>query len=461
MKDLFVIGGVVIDPASGLEGPRDILISGARIAALAPRGALTPGPRADVIAGEGCWVVPGLIDAHSHLRDPGFPHKETIESGLRAAAAGGFVAVAAMANTEPVNDNPEITAYMLARAAEVRAAALIPVGAVTKGLKGLEAADYEALAAAGVRMLSDDGMPVDNPGLLRKALEAAHRLGLAISLHEEDRGLACGGAINAGVVARTLGVPGVPPAAESERVRRDLDLAIKTRAPVHIAHLSAIESIELVRAARRRGAQVTCEATPHHFTLDADAVLEFGSDAKMNPPLREHADVDALRAAIADGTIDIIATDHAPHDPDSKAAAELAGCFGRGHRAWPLRADEARAFTSAANGVIGLQTAVGLAMELVHAGLVGKSRLVELMSVNPARLLRLEGGRLSEGGPADITIIDPNLEWEVDSSEFLSRSRNSPFTNRRLKGRAVCTIVKGNVVSRLVNSEQKIRDGRH
>ncbi len=440
------MGGLVIDPASGFEGPGDVLVSGARIAAIAPPGALKPAPGADVIAADGCWVVPGLIDVHTHLRDPGFPHKETIESGLRAAAAGGFVAVAAMANTDPVNDRPEITAYMLARAAEVKAAALIAVGAVTRGLKGLEAADYEALAAAGVRMLSDDGMPVDNPGLLTNALDAARRLGLAISLHEEDRDLACGGAINAGGVAQMLGVPAVPPAAESERVRRDLDLALKAAAPVHIAHLSALESIELVHSARQRGANVTCEATPHHFTLDAGAVLEFGADAKMSPPLRERPDVDALRAAIADGTIDMIATDHAPHDPASKAAAELAGCFGRGHREWPLHAEQAHAFTAAANGIIGLQTAVGLTMDLVHAALIGPSRLVELMSLNPARLLKLEGGRLFVGGPADITVINPNLDWAVDAGEFLSRSHNSPFTGRRLKGRAVATIVKGDMV---------------
>jgi dihydroorotase len=446
VKDLYVIGGVAIDPDSGLEAARDLLVSGATIAAIAPPGALKPAPGAQVIAANGRWVVPGLIDVHTHLRDPGFPHKETIESGLRAAAAGGFVAVAAMANTDPVNDNPEVTAYVLTRAAEVKAAALIPVGAVTKGLKGLEAADYEALAKAGVKIFSDDGMPVDDPALLAGALDAARRLGLAISLHEEDRDLACGGAINAGTVAQKLGVPGVPAAAESERVRRDIELAMKAGAPVHVAHLSARESIELVRQARQRGAMVTCEATPHHFSLDVDAVMEFGADAKMNPPLRERADVDALRAAIADGTIDMIATDHAPHDPASKAAAELAVCFARGHQQGPLDTRQARAFTSAANGVIGLQTAVGLTMDLVHSGLISASRLVELMSLRPARLLNLGGGRLREGGPADITVIDPNLEWEVQGSGFLSRSRNSPFIGRRLKGRAVLTIVKGEVV---------------
>ncbi|HXR36324.1 MAG TPA: dihydroorotase [Candidatus Binataceae bacterium] len=446
MKDLFLTGGTVIDPSSGLEAARDVLVSAAKVAAIAPPGAIHPPPDAEVLDATGCWVVPGLIDVHTHLRDPGFPHKETIESGLRAAAAGGFVAVAAMANTDPVNDNPEVTAYMLARAAEVRGAALIPVGAVSKGLKGLEAADYNALARAGVRMLSDDGMPVDDPNLLLLAMHQAGVLGLALSLHEEDRDLVCGGAINAGPTADTLGVRGIPPLAESERVRRDLTLATGAGKKVHIAHISTRESLEMVIAARERGAIVTCEATPHHFSLDDRAVLDFGPDAKMNPPLRERADVDALRAALADGTIDMIATDHAPHDPGSKAAAELAGCFGARHRQWPLSAEHARAFTGAANGVIGLQTALGLALELVHSALIGPRRLVELMALNPARLLRLPGGRLVEGGPADITVIDPNLQWEVRPVDLLSRSRNTPFTGRRLKGRAVWTIVGGEVV---------------
>jgi dihydroorotase len=351
-----------------------------------------------------------------------------------------------MANTEPVNDNPEITAYMLERAAQVRGAALIPVGAVTKGLKGLEAADYDALARAGVRMISDDGMPVDDPNILLHAMHRAGILGLAISLHEEDRDLVCGGAINAGATADTLGVAGIPETAESERVRRDLTLAVGAGKKVHIAHLSTAESVELVRAARERGGTVTCEVTPHHFSLNVESVLEFGTDAKMNPPLRDPVDVDALRAALADGTIDIIATDHAPHDPGSKAADELTGCFGTGHRPWPLEERQARAFTGAANGVIGLQTALGLAMDLVHGGVINPMRLVELMALNPARLLRLEGGRLSKGGPADITIIDPQLQWEVDPVRFLSRSRNTPFTRRRLKGKAVFTIVGGDIV---------------
>jgi dihydroorotase len=446
VKSLLITGGHVIDPASKLDAARDILVSGGKVTAIAPPGAVAPPADALVIAADNCWVVPGLIDAHTHLRDPGFPQKETIASGLRAAAAGGFVAVAAMANTDPVNDTPEVTAYMLARAAEVGGAALIPVGAVSKGLRGLEAADYAAMARAGVRMLSDDGMPVDDPDLLLHAMHEAGRLRLALSLHEEDRDLACGGAINAGPIADRLGLPGVAPIAESERVRRDLTLAVNSGNAVHIAHLSTAESIEMVKSARSLGGVITCEATPHHFSLDDAAVLQFGTDAKMNPPLRDQADVDALRAAIADGTIDIIATDHAPHDPVSKAAAELAGCFGTGHREWPLTADLARAFTDAANGVIGLQTALGLAMELVHGSLISPVRLIELMSLGPARLLRLEGGRLFEGGPADITVIDPQLRWQIKPGEILSLSHNSPFIGRELRGRAIFTIVKGEVV---------------
>lgn len=446
MSSLFLRGGLVIDPASGLDGPHDVVVNGSRIEAIEPPGVIPPPPGARVISAEDCWIVPGLIDVHSHLRDPGFPHKETIHSGLLAAAAGGFVAVAAMANTDPVNDKPEITRYMLTRAAEVRAAALIPVGAVSKGLAGREAADYRALAEAGVRMFSDDGMPVDSPVLLLAALDQVDRLGMVISLHEEDRDLGQGGAINAGWPADRLGVKGVPPSAESERVRRDLALAIGCGHPLHIAHISTRRSVELLRIARERGASVTCEVTPHHFSLEESAVLEFGCDAKMNPPLRTQDDVDALRAAIADGTIDIIATDHAPHDPASKASGKLMGCFGSGHRDWPLSADEAAALSAAANGVIGLETALGLALEMVQSSLISRSRLVEMMSLNPARLLRLDGGRLAQDGRADITVIDPNLQWQVRPEEFASLSRNTPFTGRRLKGKAVLTIVAGEIV---------------
>lgn len=446
MSNLLLRGGIVIDPASKLQAPREVLIAGGTIDAIAPAGSFELPPALEVIRVDGCWIVPGLIDVHVHLRDPGFPLKETIESGLRAAAAGGFAGVAAMANTRPVNDEPAITRYMLERAAQVGGSSLYPVGAVSRGLRGRENCDYRALAEAGARLFSDDGMPVDDQALLLRALNDVSALGLTVSLHEEECELSRGGAINEGAVARSLGVGGIPPAAESERVRRDLAIALGAGCPVHIAHVSSAATLELIRAARARGAMVTCEVTPHHFSLSEQAVLQWGPDAKMNPPLREAADVAALRAAIADGTIDMIATDHAPHDRASKGGAALAGCF-PGAADPRLGPEQAAAFTAAANGVIGLETALGLALELVAGGLISPLRLVEMMALNPARLLRLDdAGALYEGGPADLTVIDPGLRWQVRAGEFHSLSRNTPFEGRRLTGRARLTIVGGKIV---------------
>jgi dihydroorotase len=440
-------GGFVIDPESRLADNRDVLIIESRIEAIERPGVLPTVAGVEEVAAAGCWVVPGLIDVHVHLRDPGFPLKETIASGLRAAAAGGFTGVAAMANTNPVNDRPEITSYMLQRAAEVKGAVLYPVGAVSMALAGRLPSDYAAQARAGVHMFSDDGMPLDDQALLLRALNEIGSLGLPVSLHEEERELSAAGAINAGAIAERLGVGGIPEAAESERVRRDLAIALGAGRPVHIAHVSSPATLELIAAARARGAAVTCEVTPHHFMLDDGAVLEYGADAKMNPPLRAAAAVTALRAAIASGAIDMIATDHAPHDPESKCAHALAGCFTRGRQAGRLSAEQVRAFTAAANGVVGLETALSLALELVRDGVIGPSRLIEMMALNPARLLGLEDvGRLFEGGPADVTVIDPELAWEVDPARFLSLSRNTPFSGRKLKGRAVLTIVDGTVV---------------
>jgi dihydroorotase len=435
----------VIDPLYEVDAARDLLVTDGEVEALEPAGTLTPPDGAEVIDVTGLWVIPGLIDPHVHLRDPGFPQKETILTGLRAAAAGGFVAVAAMANTSPVNDTPEITRYMLERAREARAARLIAVSAVTKGLGGRELADFGAMTEAGARLFSDDGIPIDDQVVLSNALERVSRLGFAISLHEEDLALTGHGAINAGETSKRLGVAGIPATAESSRVRRDLAMAVGSGAAVHVAHVSAAESIELVRAAKQRAANVTCEATPHHFTLDDSAVLKSGPDAKMAPPLRSREDVEAVLHALADGTIDMIATDHAPHDSVSKKMESLARFFGTDTK--PLPHDRAEEFAHAANGVVGLETAVGLALGLVHRGLIGPSRLVELMALNPARLLRLEtNGTLAVGARADVTVIDANLEWTVDPAKFLSKSRNTPFGGMKLKGRAVMTVVAGNII---------------
>lgn len=450
MTSLLIRGGRVIDPAQSLDGDCDVLVIDGTIEEVAPPGRFGKLADAQVIDAAGKWVLPGLIDPHVHLRDPGFPEKETIESGLRAAAAGGFTTVAAMANTLPVNDSPEITRYMLEAARRVDAARLVPVSAVTRGLEGRELVDYEAMAAAGARLFSDDGLPVDDEGLLLSAYDRINRLGLAISLHEEDRELSRGGAINQGEIARELGVHGIPDDAEARRVGRDLALAIGNGAAVHIAHVSSAESLQLIRAARSRGANVTCEVTPHHFSLDDTSVLRSGTDAKMSPPLRGREDVEALEAALADSTVDMIATDHAPHDPDSKQPRILAGCFPfHVNHGRPLNPEQADAMTRAPNGVIGLETALGLTLRLVHRSIITRVRMVELMALNPARLLRLKAGTLSTGSAADLTIVDPELPWTVEPAEMLSKSRNTPFAGIKLKGRATMTIVGGEIVYRL------------
>lgn len=443
---MLIRGGRVIDPASGVDGPFDVLVRDGQVAEIERAGTLAPPAGASVVAAEGLWVVPGLVDPHVHLRDPGFPEKETIASGLRAAAAGGFATVAAMANTNPVDDSPEVARYMLERAREARAARLVPVSAVTRGLAGRENVDYAAMAAAGARLYSDDGIPVDDEAVLARAMHQISALGFAISLHEEDRALSCEGAANAGEVSKGLGVRGYPDRAESERVRRDLALALGSGAPVHIAHVSTRASLDFIRAARRRGARVTCEVTPHHFALADRALLRWGPNAKMNPPLRSREDVAALDEAIADGTIDMIATDHAPHDPRSKHLDTLAGYFDPSREAGALPPDAAEEFAHAANGVVGLETALGLAMDLVHRSLIGAPRLVEMMSLNPAALLRLDAGTLAAGANADITVLDPNREWSVEPGRFRSKSRNTPFSGMRLKGKAILTMVAGEIV---------------
>jgi dihydroorotase len=447
MTRLLLRGGRVIDPAGNWDGAADLLLIDGRIAGRERPGGFDAFADAEPIDCTGWWVVPGLIDPHVHLRDPGFPEKETILSGLAAAAAGGFTGVAAMANTAPVNDTPEITRYMLAQADRARAARLFPVSAVTRNLAGRELVDAAAMVDAGAQLFSDDGTPIDDEAVLQRALRALAPLDRVISLHEEDRRLTAQGAMNAGAVADQLGLAGIPSSAESARVRRDLALARHGQTAVHIAHVSTAEVLDLVHAARRDGVMVTCEATPHHFTLDDRAILEFGANAKMSPPLRAARDRDAIRAGLVDGAIDMIATDHAPHDPASKRADRLAALFHPGRSAARLSPTDAATLASAANGIVGLETALGLSLGLVHQGLLSPARLVELMAVNPARLLRLpQAGSLASGAPADVTVIDPDYEWTVDPSAFRSRSRNMPYTGMKLKGRATLTSVAGEIV---------------
>ena len=439
-------GGRVIDPGTERGGVFDLRVIDGRIDAVERPGVLPKAVGVAELDVSGCWVMPGLIDVHVHLRDPGFPQKETIVSGLRAAAAGGFTTVAAMANTSPVNDSPEVTRYMLAQAKTVHAATLIPVSAVSIGLRGVEPVDYRSMVEAGARLFSDDGIPIDDQSLMARALDEITSLGFVMSLHEEDRALSGEGAVNAGEVSKRLGLAGVPVKAENKRVRRDLALAIGSGKPLHLAHMSTAESVSLIRAARRSGANVSCEVTPHHFTLDESAVLQSGPNAKMNPPLRGKRDVAALHEAMTDGTIDMIATDHAPHDFVSKEMNSLMRCFGGAGGDRRLSEDEVRAMTRAANGVVGLETSLGLALELVHRGVIGPARMVEMMALDPARLLRLESGTLGLGQVADITVVDPDLRWTVEPERFLSLSRNTPFAGREIRGKAMLTIVAGEIV---------------
>jgi dihydroorotase len=426
--DLFIRGGRVIDPGR-FDGPADIAVAGGRIAAVIPQApggkgaSISPHPAARLLDASGKLVVPGLIDLHVHLREPGYAHKETIASGCAAAAAGGFTAVCCMANTLPVNDCPEVTAFILKQAAEAGFCRVYPAAAVTRGLAGRELCDYRALKAAGAAALSDDGRPLRDSRLMRRALEEAAALGLPVVAHCEDPYLASGGVMNEGPTARRLGVAGIPNACESIFVMREIALSELTGSPVHIAHVSTAEAVREIRAAKARGVAVTAETAPHYFTLTDEAVASRGADAKMNPPLRSAADRLAVREGLADGTIDCIATDHAPHAPPEKAAG----------------------LADAPNGIIGLETALPLSLALAAEGVLPLPDLIAALTRRPAKILGVDCG-LVPGLPADITIIEPDAAYTITPEIFRSRSRNSPFIGMPVKGRAFATLVGGRVV---------------
>jgi dihydroorotase len=420
---LLIRNGRVVDPANSVDTVQDVLISGGRIERL---GAGLPTAAATaVLDASGKIVCPGFIDVHVHLREPGFEYKETVASGTRAAAAGGYTAVCCMANTHPVNDNRSITDYIRAKAAIEGVVRVYPIGAVTRGLGGEELAELAELAEAGCVAFSDDGKCVMNAALYRRAMEYTLPFGTPVISHAEDHQLSRGASMNEGVVSTELGVPGAPAAAEDIMVARDILLAELTGAHVHIAHLSTAGAVRLVRDAKARGVRVTAEVTPHHLLLTEDAVRTFDANAKMSPPLRSKRDTEVVLEALADGTIDCIATDHAPH-----AGSEKEGEFDR-----------------AAFGIVGLETAVGLMLDrLVRPGLLPLSTLISRLSRDPARLLGLPGGHLAPGAPADLTILDPAAEWTVDPARFQSRSRNTPFGGWPVTGRPWKTIVGGGIV---------------
>jgi len=416
----------VVDPVNGIDGPHDVLIEGDRIAAV---GRDLPVDGATVVEiPQGFVVCPGLIDMHVHLREPGQEHKETVATGVAAAVAGGFTAVACMPNTVPVNDNANVTALIQGKAAAANLARVYPIGAVSKGSKGELLADIAELRQAGCVAITDDGHPVATALMLRRALEYAGMFGMPVVEHCEDGTLKGDGVAHEGFHAASLGLRGIPGAAEALGVERGVLLAELTGSAFHVAHMSARASIRAVRKAKEAGIRVTCEVAPHHFTLTDEALatpVPYDTNTKMNPPLREAADRDAMLAGIADGTVDVIATDHAPHHYDEKKVE----------------------FDRAPFGIVGLETAVPLAFDrLVHTGLIGLTRLVELLSVNPARILRVEGGSLTPGAAADVTILAPDLPVRVSASALRSRSKNTPFDGWELRGGAVATIVGGRVV---------------
>lgn len=423
-------GGRVIDPGK-LDAIADIIIRDDKIVDIRERGksaihepdSLIEDPTAKTIDATGKIVCPGFIDMHVHLREPGHEHKETIETGARAAARGGFTAVCAMPNTHPVNDNCEVTAFILNRATAANLIRVYPVGAISMGLQGKQLCAYDRLKACGAIAVSDDGNPVMNEQLMRSALETAQRSNLPVISHCEDLNLVGEGVMNAGAVASRLDLAGISNASESAMVARDIALSESTGAPVHIAHVSTAEAVESLRAAKSRGVPVTAETAPHYFMLTDAAVNEWGTHAKMNPPLRSRKDRAAIRQGLADGTIDVIATDHAPHSSREKAVE----------------------FNKAANGIIGLETAVSLGLKLVQEGVLSLTDLVEKMSIAPARILGLESG-LRSNRPADITIIDADVDYVIDVNQFQSLSRNSPFDGRQLQGKPVLTMVDGRIV---------------
>lgn len=416
---MIIEGGRVIDPSRGIDAEGDVIIEDDTIV----EGA-ADGPVDEVLDARGLWVTPGLIDAHVHLREPGGEHKEDIESGLRAAARGGFTAVLPMPNTSPPTDTPEMVRMLIERARALGGTRIYPVPAATRGRRGQRVGNLDALRAAGAVAFSDDGSAVADDRVMADLLRRCAVLGVPVSQHAEDPAIVGNGVLHDGPVAKRLGAPGWPSAGEYRIVARDIALSRELGAPVHVAHVSTKESVALIREAKVEGLKVTAEVTPHHLLLTDETPETAGTLAKVNPPLRPREDVDACVAALGDGTIDIVATDHAPHTEEDKAGG----------------------FEKASFGMVGIELAVGLVLTLVKAGKLTPLRMIEALSTAPARIFGLEGGTLLSGRPADITLIDPEAEEVIDPATFYSKSRNTPFIGRTVPGRVVRTIVGGRTV---------------
>jgi len=424
---LLISGGIVVDPIKRTQRRADVLIRDGMIAAIDERIAgqiRSAGKGPPTIDAKGLIVAPGLVDMHVHLREPGFEYKETIATGTRAAVAGGVTSVACMANTRPVNDCPSVTRYILERAKAAALARSRMIGAVSVQLAGEQLAEYAGMHEAGIVAVSDDGMPVMDAELMRRALECAKMFDIPVIDHAEDRTLAAGGVMHEGAVALRLGLRGIPAAAEDVMVARDVALAGLAGGHLHIAHISSAGAVQMVRQARASGVHVTAEVSPHHLWLTDEAVMGYNTNAKMAPPLRSEEDRQALREALADGTIDAVATDHAPHHRDEKDVE----------------------FDQAANGIVGLETLLPLTLQLVHDGLLDLPTAIAKITSEPARILRLSTGRLEVGVPADLVLIDPTHEWLVSSESLLTKSKNTAFEGWKMRGRAVVTLVDGRIV---------------
>lgn len=416
---LLIKNGRVVDPASGLDAKRDVLIHDEKIAAIEP---VIESTGAQVYDASGLIVAPGFVDIHVHLREPGIEHAETIESGTRAAAAGGFTAVCCMPNTQPVNDSAQVTSFIVERARRTAAVHVHPIGAISKGSRGERLADVGAMRSEGAVAISDDGLPVMNSGLMRRAMKYAASFGMTVIDHCEDLNLSAGGDIHEGIQSMRLGLGGIPASAEDVMVARDLLLAAETGARFHVAHISTASSIAMVRHAKKLGLQVTSEVTPHHFALADEQIPGYDSNYKMRPPLRTDTDIDAAIEGLVDGTIDCVATDHAPHTGHTKM----------------------QEFERCPFGVTGLETALGLGLKtLYHTGKVDLMHLVRLYTNGASACLDLGRGVLRRGGPADITVFSTEREWVYDASATLSKSKNSPFGGTAFRGGPVATIVAG------------------
>ncbi len=422
MKSLLITGGRVVDPASKFDAPADVLIRDGKIEAVG-KGLKTDG--VPVLNAAGCIVAPGFIDMHVHLREPGIEHAETIETGARAAAAGVFTTICCMPNTVTVNDSATVTSYIVQRAREVALVNVFPIGAITKGSKGEELAAIGSMREAGIVAISDDGRPVMNARVMRRAMEQARSLNIPVIDHCEDLNLSAGGDMHEGPESVRLGLRGIPSASEDVMVARDLLLAELTGAWFHVAHLSTMRSMAMVAFAKTRGVRVSCEVTPHHFAITDEELCAYDSNYKMKPPLRRSRDVEAIIEGICNGTVDAIATDHAPHPGDEKM----------------------QEFERCPFGITGLETAIGLTLsELVHPGRISVTRMIELFTTGPANVLHLDRGTLKAGAPGDVTVFDLTSEWTFDVRQSQSKSRNSPFSGRRFTGGPVATVTGGGIV---------------